>query len=95
MVESGLLVKLRRIACAAILATALQAVSAQASAEPVVVRVVETRVSFKRLSAVEIAAYLASDARWPIPGDQYVIDVARVLQRALPPHMPEPERFVV
>jgi len=42
-----------------------------------------------------IAAYLASDARWPIPGDQYVIDVARVLQRALPPHMPEPERFVV
>ncbi|MFZ9053212.1 MAG: ankyrin repeat domain-containing protein [Woeseiaceae bacterium] len=34
MVESGLLVKLRRIACAAILATALQAVSAQASAEP-------------------------------------------------------------
>jgi len=42
-----------------------------------------------------IAAYLASDARWPIPGDQYVIDVARVLQRALPPHMPEPERFLV
>lgn len=42
-----------------------------------------------------IAAYLDSPSRWPVPDDQYVIDVARVLQRALPPHMPDPERFVV
>ena len=42
-----------------------------------------------------IVTYLASEARWPIPGHQYVIDVARVLQRALPPHMADPERFVV
>ncbi len=42
-----------------------------------------------------IAAYLASPNRWPTPDAQYVIDVARVLQRALPPHMPDAERFVV
>ena len=42
-----------------------------------------------------IAAYLASPNRWPVPDDQYVIDVARVLQRALPAHMPDPGRFVV
>jgi len=42
-----------------------------------------------------IAAYLASPNRWPVPDDQYVIDVARVLRRALPPHMPDPDRFVV
>lgn len=41
-----------------------------------------------------IAAYLASPQRHPIPGDQYVIDVARVLQRALPPHFPDADRFV-
>lgn len=41
-----------------------------------------------------IAAYLASENRWPVPGDQYVIDVARVLARALPAHMPDPDRFV-
>ena len=42
-----------------------------------------------------IAAYLASDQRWPMPAAEYVIDVARVLQRPLPPHMPDPERFVI
>lgn len=42
-----------------------------------------------------IAAYLASDLRYPKPGDEYVLAVARVLQRALPPHMPDPDRFVV
>lgn len=42
-----------------------------------------------------IAAYLASDSRYPKPDDAYVIGVARVLQRALPPHMPQPDRFVM
>ena len=41
-----------------------------------------------------IAEYLASDLRYPKPGDAYVIAVARVLQRALPPHMPDADRFV-
>jgi glutathione S-transferase len=42
-----------------------------------------------------IAAYLASDRRYPKPDADYVIAAARVLQRALPGHMPEPNRFVV
>ena len=42
-----------------------------------------------------IAAYLRSPNRWRRPDDQYVIDVARVLQRALPSHMSDPDRFVV
>ena len=42
-----------------------------------------------------IAAYLSSDLRYPKPGDDYVIGVAKVLQRALPPHMPDASRFVV
>ena len=42
-----------------------------------------------------IAAYLASDLRYPKPGETYVIGAARVLQRALPPHMPDADRFVV
>ena len=41
-----------------------------------------------------IDAYLTSDLRYPQPGDSYVIDVARVLQRALPGNMPDPNRFV-
>lgn len=41
-----------------------------------------------------VAAYLASDLRYPRPNDEYVIGAARVLQRALPPHMPDAERFV-
>ncbi len=43
----------------------------------------------------DIAAYLQSDLRYPQPGPEYVIAAARVLQRALPPHMPDPDRFVV
>lgn len=42
----------------------------------------------------QIAEYLASDLRYPKPGDAYVIAAARVLQRALPPHMPDADRFV-
>lgn len=42
-----------------------------------------------------IAAYLASELRYPKAGDTYVIDVARVLQRALPAHMPDADRFVI
>ncbi len=42
-----------------------------------------------------IADYLASDLRYPKPGADYVIAAARVLQRALPPHMPDADRFVV
>ncbi len=42
-----------------------------------------------------IAAYLASPNRWRTPDADYVIDVARVLRRALPTHMPDPDRFVV
>lgn len=41
-----------------------------------------------------IANYLASDQRYPKPAADYVIAAARVLQRALPPHMPNPDRFV-
>ena len=42
-----------------------------------------------------IAAYLASDLRYPKPTQDYVIAAARVLQRALPPHMPDADRFVI
>ena len=42
-----------------------------------------------------VAVYLASELRYPMPGDEYVIAAARVLQRALPAHMPDAERFVV
>lgn len=41
-----------------------------------------------------IANYMQSSLRYPMPGSEYVVDVARVLERALPPHMPEPSRFV-
>lgn len=41
-----------------------------------------------------IADYLASDRRYPTPGSDYVIAAARVLRRALPAHMPDPDRFV-
>ena len=47
------------------------------------------------ISEQGIAAYLRSPNRWRRPDDQYVIDVAAVLERALPAHMPDPERFVV
>ena len=41
-----------------------------------------------------IAAYLNSAQRYPMAGDTYVIDAAGVLQRALPPHFPDRNRFV-
>ena len=47
------------------------------------------------VSDAGIAAYLRSPNRWRRPDDQYVIDIARVLQRVLPPHMRDPDRFVV
>ncbi len=41
-----------------------------------------------------IASYLRSARRFPKAGDEYVIDLARVLRRGLPPHMSDPNRFV-
>ncbi|MEM6744816.1 MAG: glutathione S-transferase family protein [Pseudomonadota bacterium] len=41
-----------------------------------------------------IAAYLASPLRWPLIDDEVVILIARVVRRALPPHFPDPDRFV-
>ena len=50
---------------------------------------------YGRVTAIPaVAAYLASPQRYPMAGLDYVIDAARVLQRALPPHMPDPLRFV-
>lgn len=46
------------------------------------------------LSTPGIARYLHSEQRYPMAGDKYVIDVARVLQRELPTHFPDPNRFV-
>ena len=46
------------------------------------------------LNAPGIDQYLHSAQRYSMPGNDYVIDVARVLQRALPSHFPEPNRFV-
>jgi glutathione S-transferase len=42
-----------------------------------------------------VSNYLSSAQRYPRAGDNYVIDIARVLQRALPPHMPHSGRFVL
>ena len=41
-----------------------------------------------------IAAYLASDLRYPKPGPDYVAASAPVLQRALPNHLPDADRFI-
>ena len=41
-----------------------------------------------------VAAYLRSPQRWPLADEAYVINVAQVLERALPPHMPDANRFV-
>lgn len=41
-----------------------------------------------------VSSYLSSDLRYEKPGDDYVIGVARVLQRALPAHMADANRFV-
>lgn len=46
------------------------------------------------LSHPGIKAYLASPLRYPMPDESYVISAARVLQRALPAHMPDANRFV-
>lgn len=46
------------------------------------------------LSHPGIANYLQSAQRYPLADESYVIDVARVVQRALPPHIPDPNRFV-
>ncbi len=54
-----------------------------------------TALSETVTGAARIAAYLASDLRYPKPGDDYVIATGRVLQRALPAHMPDADRFVV
>jgi glutathione S-transferase len=45
-------------------------------------------------TAPGIASYLNSPQRYAPAGDAYVIDAARVLQRALPAHMPDPNQFV-
>ncbi|MEM9442167.1 MAG: glutathione S-transferase family protein [Pseudomonadota bacterium] len=47
------------------------------------------------ISTPGVAAYLASDLRYPIPDANYVVAAARVLRRSLPAHMPDPNRFVV
>lgn len=41
-----------------------------------------------------IAAYLGSEQRYPKADDDYVIAAARVLERALPSHMEDADRFV-
>ena len=46
------------------------------------------------LNTPGIARYLHSEQRYPMAGNDYVIDVAKVLQRALPAHVPDPNRFV-
>ena len=42
-----------------------------------------------------MAAYLNSTQRYPMAGDNYVIDVARGLKRALPTHFPDQNKFVL
>ena len=41
-----------------------------------------------------IVNYLKSAERYPNAGSDYVIDVARVLERKLPAHIPNPDRFI-
>ena len=41
-----------------------------------------------------IAAYLNSAQRYPMAGDTYVMDAAKVLQRSLPAHFPNQNRFL-
>jgi glutathione S-transferase len=48
----------------------------------------------KVVSEHNINEYLNSSNRWRLPDEQYIIDIARVLCRPLPSHMPEPNRFV-
>ena len=46
------------------------------------------------LSQPGINTYLNSNLRYPRPDNKCVIDMARVLQRPLPPHFSNPNRFV-
>ena len=48
----------------------------------------------KILNEIGIKSYLNSELRYPKADEKYVINVARVLQRALPPHMSDVNRFV-
>ena len=49
----------------------------------------------KVISTPGISDYLKSSQRYPMSGNDYVIDVARVLRRALPSHMSDQNRFVI
>jgi len=49
----------------------------------------------KVISTPGISHYLKSSQRYPMSGNNYVIDVARVLQRALPSHMSDQNRFLI
>ena len=48
----------------------------------------------KIMNKKAIKNYLNSKQRYPKPDINYVIDVARVLKRTLPPHMEDSNRFV-
>ena len=48
----------------------------------------------KVIDQAGINSYLSSELRYPKPDEKYVIDVARVLQRALPSHMSDKNRFI-
>ena len=48
----------------------------------------------KVITTSGISDYLKSPQRYSMSGSNYVIACARVLQRALPPHMPDPNRFI-
>ncbi len=52
------------------------------------------RIQERVVSEPNISSYLNSTNRWRLPDEQYVIDIAKVLCRQLPLHMPEPNRFV-
>ncbi len=52
------------------------------------------RIQERVVSEPNISSYLNSTNRWRRPDEQYVIDIAKVLCRQLPLHMPEPNRFV-
>ena len=48
----------------------------------------------KMIAQPGINKYLSSEQRYPKPDQNYVIDVARVLERSLPSHMENVNRFV-
>jgi glutathione S-transferase len=53
-----------------------------------------TALHARVLSTPGIADYLQSEQRYPMAGNTYVMDVASVLQRQLPAHFSDPNRFV-